>query len=291
MTGRVRALAMPAAVVLAVVLAGCGSQTTQRDDLAAYIKQVNTIETSLSQPLSTVTSTASQFAVERRAGTTSANNLLDVAHERALLLARSQINAAGRRLSSLSPPSAARKLHGMLLTLVQRQSSLTGELEKMVAFLPAFEVALQPLTPATVQLQRALTVTQPIGYGTAGVSAELAVKAAALRRYRAELGGVVASLKALSPPAVSVPQYNTQLSSLERMRADAGALATALTQGQHNVSGLLQSFDAAAAATQSLGAQRAQIAAVKAYDSRTGSLSTLAKQIELERTRLADTLK
>ncbi len=289
--GRLRHVATLAAAGVTLVLAGCGSQTTPRDELATYIKQVNTIETSLNQPLSTVTTTASQFAVERRAGTTSANNLLDVAHERALLQAQSQIDAAGRRLSTLSPPIAARKLHGMLLTLVQRQSSLTGELEKMVAFLPAFEVALQPLTPATVQLQRALTVTQPLGYGTAGVNAELAVKAAALRRYGTQLGGVIANLTKLSPPAVSLPQYRTQLGSLARMRTDARALAAALTSGQHNVAALLQSFDSAAAATQSIGAQRAQIAAVKAYDSRTRSLSTLAKQIELERTRLANPLK
>jgi hypothetical protein len=279
------------ALGLAAVLAGCGSQKTERDELAAYIKHVNTIETSLTQPLSTVTTTAGQFSVERRSGTTSAGNLLDVAHQRALSQARGQIDAAGRRLATLSPPDAARKLHGMLLALVQRQSSLTGELEKLVVFLPAFERTLQPLAPATIRLQRALTVTQPLGYGTAGVNAELAVKAAALRRYRDQLGGVVTGLRKLSPPAVSTPQYDTQLTSLERMGTDAGALATALVHGQHDVSSLLQNFDAAAAATQSAGAQRAQIAAVKAYDSRTRSLNTLARQIELERTRLADTLK
>jgi hypothetical protein len=49
---------------------------------------------------------------------------------------------------------------------------------------------------------------------------------------------------------------------------------------------LLQRFDAAAVADQSVAAQKQQIGAVKAYDARIRAIATLAAKVQKERVRL-----
>jgi hypothetical protein len=68
-------------------------------------------------------------------------------------------------------------------------------------------------------------------------------------------------------------------------------LAGALTGGPHgNIRQLLVDFDKAAASTQTIAAQKAHIAAVKAYDGQTSRLATLLRAAEEERLRLANNL-
>jgi hypothetical protein len=57
------------------------------------------------------------------------------------------------------------------------------------------------------------------------------------------------------------------------------------------VAPLLQAFDSAAAGNQTLAAQRAQDAAIRAYDRRAKRLDTLAQDVEAERARLSTDLK
>jgi hypothetical protein len=76
------------------------------------------------------------------------------------------------------------------------------------------------------------------------------------------------------------------------MSTSAGRLADALAGGAPtNVAPLLVAFDRAATSNQTVAVQRAEIAAVRAYDAQSVKLETLSRQIERERLRLADTLK
>jgi hypothetical protein len=279
----VRAYATAAGVAVAV--AGCGGHTpTQRPAVADYIDQVNVIEKQLQKPFQAVTRAGSKFASNK--GSASAAH-----QERSLVGALRQIRSERGRLSALVAPRPAARLHRLLLALIDGEAGMTSELSRLVAFLPRFTSILSSLSPATGKLQSALRVTTPLGFGAAGVSAELAAKANALTKYQFALYHVVKLLERLSPPALSRPQFVTQIKTLEAMQSSAGRLAHALGTGQSNVAPLLHAFDKAAAGNQSVAAQRAQIAAIKAYDARAAKLSKLAQQAEIERTRLANSLK
>jgi hypothetical protein len=76
------------------------------------------------------------------------------------------------------------------------------------------------------------------------------------------------------------------------MANSAGQLSQALGSGRvAGVQPLLRAFDQAAVSNHTITAQRAQIAAVRAYDSAIGRVSTLSGQIDSERARLANKLK
>jgi hypothetical protein len=280
-----------AALALALLTTGCGSsRPTERAQLAAYIKQVNKIESALTAPLTAVTRAGAEFASERSAGVTSANNLLDAAHERTLLRAWRQIRTLRGRLAAVKPPQAALHLHKLLLALIDGQASLTRQVAKLIVFLPGFARALSPLDPATRRLESVLVRQR--APGPAAVSALFAAKAAALRQFRSVVDGVLIQLRRLQPPPVSKPGYDAQVSALGGMSTSAGRLADALAGGAPtNVAPLLVAFDRAATSNQTVAVQRAEIAAVRAYDAQSVKLETLSRQIERERLRLADTLK
>jgi hypothetical protein len=284
-----RVRAMVAVLALAGLLAGCGGHSSsQRPALASYINQINQIEKQLQRPFQAVTTAGSRFASSNAAGTGPKGA---AAVEQTLLGALRQIRADGRRLAQIPPPAPAVHLRTLLLQLVHGEAGMTTELSRLVTFLPRFSTILSSLTPATAKLQAALRVTQPLGSGTAGVTAELAVKAKALHTFEEALFAAIKRLRRLTPPALSKPQFVTQIKTLERMQSTAGKLANALAASSRNVPTLLQAFDRAAAGNQTLSAQHAQIAAIKAYDANAVRLDALAKAVEEERLRLDRNLK
>jgi hypothetical protein len=91
---------------------------------------------------------------------------------------------------------------------------------------------------------------------------------------------------------VSKPAYTAELSSLRGMGTSAHRLADKLAGGSPgNVAPLLVAFDKAAFAPHTRSVQKAQIAAIRAYDARSARLSTLSAAISRERLRLATSLK
>jgi hypothetical protein len=76
------------------------------------------------------------------------------------------------------------------------------------------------------------------------------------------------------------------------MGTSAGRLAAMLASGApSNVGPVLTEFDRAAGKGQTVGVQRAEIAAARAYDSRVSALNALSQKVTLERLRLSNTLK
>ena len=118
-------------------------------------------------------------------------------------------------------------------------------------------------------------------------TASVADKAAALDRYGAALEPIVRQLKGLHPPPASRPVWSQQTATLVSVRAAATALAEALKQNQGAaVPALLHRLSEAAAGNQTVAAQRAQIAAVVAYNDRVKSLNALGSKISDEEARL-----
>jgi hypothetical protein len=258
--------------------------------VAAYLHRIQRIENSLNAPLSLVTQTVSQFSIEQRAGATTLDRALFAAHARSLRGALPRIRSDCGRLAAASAPTAAARLRVLLIRLCSGEAHMTDQTAKLVAFLPAFATAQRALGPAALTLEHALAATKVAGAG--GVSAAYAAKAAALRRFQATLARIVAKLEKLAVPEASRPEYVAQLRALQGMSSTAGQLASALVASpQGNVQALLAQFDRAATSNQSLAVQRAQIAAVRAYDARVAALTALSKRIALERLRIDSTLR
>jgi hypothetical protein len=279
-----------AAVLLVAAVAGCGAQQShsQRTQVAAYLKKVNRIEAALVKPLKIVTVTSGKFAQEERSGG-SLTNLVYTANELSLLKAASEIEVQRGRLASTRPPVTARHLRSLLLRIMDGEVGLTREIARLVVFLPHYSATLAPLAPATRRLDAALA--QRSGAGQANVTAAYATKAAALRAFQSELDRILSQLHKLQSPAVTKPQYDGQVHSLQGMSLAAGRLATALQSGtQGDVQQLLLEFDRAAISNKTAAADRAQIAAVRAYDGETARLARLTAAAEEERLRLAERL-
>jgi hypothetical protein len=267
-------------------LAGCGAHAnSQRAQVAAYVSRVNRIESALARPLATV-SRVSVRVSDRR----SAPAGVGVGEsERQLTQALDQIRAQEERLSALPPPPSAARLRTLLLRLSSDEAHLTAQLKLLIVFPPRFAAVVAPLGPALRQLERALSVRQ--APGAAAVSAVYAAKANALRHFQAITAMIVSRLRRLTPPDASKPGYRAQLRSLREMGASAGRLAGALASGAPgDVRPLLVDFDRAALATRTLPVQKAQIAAIRAYDAQTRRLSTLSAEVARERLRLVRSL-
>ena len=260
------------AAALALLAAGCGGDgPSRRDAVAHYIEELNTIQAEAERP-SLAVSQASRRLAKPQADR--------AAVSRKLRGAARQIDRLRERVAALSPPADARRLRLLVLELMRSEAALAREMAQFATFAPALQDALRPLGPAGAQLKTAL----------AAKSAP-AVKAAALEAYAASIAAALRRLRALQPPPVSAPAYRSQLTTLERVRAASAALALALREKRaEDLPKLLRGFEQAALSNQSLAAQRAQIAAVRAYNGRVRSLDDLTVRIYRERARLQKVL-
>lgn len=272
------------ALLAVLVLAGCGQQSSPaRMSLARYVTQVNHVETALATPVATITHVSAD-ASRRGHGTLTGAETRRLVTQ--LSAAVAQIRAQEARLQGLRAPPAATHLRALLLRYTGQEAALTHQLGLLIAFLPRFGTVVAPVGPDLARLERALGVHSAAG--TSAVAAVYAAKATALRAFRAQAQGIIDRLRGLTPPAVSVPTYRAQISALRGMATSAGRLASALAGGAPgNVTPLLVQFERAALATRTRSVQRAQIAAIHAYDHQTAQLTRLAEDISRERLRLA----
>ncbi|MFZ0043010.1 MAG: hypothetical protein WAK93_17005, partial [Solirubrobacteraceae bacterium] len=274
---------------LVLALAGCGqSSSTSRKQVSAYITEVKHVETALTPPLTTVTRISAQVTAK------GGKNLLGrtplTSAKRQLKVALAQIDVQEQRLRALPAPASAANLRSLVLRLTSDQAALTHQLALLVAFLPRFNATVAPLQPALIRLEKVLSERQ--ASGTAAVTALYTAKAQALRRFESTTDQITGRLRPLSPPLVSKPAYDAQLTSLRGMGTSAGKLASALAGGHPgDVRPLLIDFDKAALATHTKAVQRQQIAAIRRYDARSRQLTILAEDISRERLRLSNTLK
>jgi hypothetical protein len=254
--------------------------------VAQYIKQVNHLETGLTPSLQQLTLIGSRFAKNQGVAGGSIGTLL---HGGTVDTAVARILTVRKRIAALPTPAPATHLRVLLLRLIDKQVALARQLGRMMSFLPRFDSALKPLTPAMTTLENSLR--QSSAYGYSAVLAVYAQKAGALRRFQGVVDRVIVRLRPLKPPAAFRPDYKAQLASLKGMSSSAGRLATALVGGAPgNVQPLLTAFDKAALSAQSTRVQHAHIAAVRRYDRSVASLTTLSGEAERERLRLANNL-
>lgn len=269
MLGRLVLVAL-AALLLAT---GCGGRS-KHTAIASYITRVDDVEQGMAGPLQQVSRVNQSFARSQ------ANARVEVelrASERTMLRLR-------RRLGKIVPPPEAQHLHALLLQLVDREVALTRETRLLAVFVRSYQAALAPMQAASATLKKELGAKAT---GTAATKALDARKADELTSFAHTVDGVAADVQALSPPAVWRPAWSDQLTSLGQLRSSALALAAAIRANDAaSIPTLLERFDRAAVANQTIAAQKREIAAVKAYDRQLLGIVQLAKGIQLERARL-----
>lgn len=250
------------------------------------------IERALAAPLRTVSDVSVKAASAQRPtkgadGGAHIQAQAQVASEQQRLsVALAQLLAQAGHLRALPAPPAAAHLRSMLLSLTGAEIELTRQVSELIAFVPSFSAAIAPLGSQLKALERALSANG--ARGTAAVTASYRAKAGALGRFQRAADSVVAALSPLHPPAASRPAYLAQLASLRGMAASAGRLAAALRRSAPgDLRPLLIDFDRAAIHPRALSVQRAQVAAVRAYDAAVARLSSLSSRIATERYRLA----
>jgi hypothetical protein len=158
------------------------------------------------------------------------------------------------RLAAVQAPHEAAHMRALLLGLVDNEVSLAVEVYRLAVFVPRYHAALRPLQPASGALKTELATSAK---GAAATKTLDAKKADALVAYAQTLGSVAAD-----------------------------ALAKAIRTNDAAIPHLLERFDAAAVANQSIAAQKRQIGAVKQYDERIRALGHLAQRVQLARVAL-----
>ena len=291
-----RALLLGAVVVAALVLSGCGqsgpSKAGRRRAVSQYIDSVDIQERVMAQQLRGVTNAYHAFsgnaAKLRRAAPSFAH-------------AETTLRTLRTRLARVPAPADARPLRRRLLALVDGEIGLAHEVAALALYLPRFEAVLAPLNRARATLKASLaqaTVPKPTSVPQAKLKAAQAAYAAAvaaaagrradaLAAYLDSVGRVASALRALHPPPVMAPTRATELRTLSGIRAAGAKLVAALrTQRYAAVPTLSRAFQAAALTGMSLESQRAEIAAVKAFDQRVRATGTLALRVQKERARV-----
>jgi hypothetical protein len=261
-----------AAILAAVLLVGCGGDD-KREDVDAYIRDVNAIEQQLLIDLSHASAAYRDFTT----------------HEKELVKLRPKLVAAersmrrhDRRLGALQPPPEARRLHQLVRQLTRAQVELADELQRSAVYLPGYSEALRPLDAAQTRLRKDL-----------GEARTASSQARAVRRFEGVVADALERLARLDVPAVMSGTHKTQSSTLELLRDSARDLATALERGGRpdEIRVLLERLVNAPLAARSLSSQKTRIAAVKAYNARVEHVQELARRVERERLRLERSLR
>lgn len=262
--------------------------------VSRYITSVDSVEARMTFALSKIQ--AAYQAVTVRHSTSPATAKQFVAAGRTL-------QTLETRIASLEAPQEATKLRALLLRLVRQEIAATHEIGTFLRFLPSFDAVLADLRAASATLaHRVAAATAPTPQKIHGTPAQIkqaqaafsaaATKAAlaqadAVTAYDSALARETRRLRALSPPPVLKPAYSYQVAALGRTAAAGARLAAALRAATRtNVPQLSRAFAVASRLSQSTAEQRAEVAAVKAYDARLRAIGTTAAAIHTELVRL-----
>ena len=290
------ALAAVATAVAVAVIGGGGGGSPEHRAVARYIEDVDTVQQQLKAPLTETASAYREFASSRS---------MSPALRLELKRAEETLRRLRRRLLRLTAPEPATHLRSLLVEFVDAEVSTAQEVVRLVSFMPGYTAAVRNSQRARATLATALAgVETPEAHGIRGTKAEVAKaqaafasasaqaaaqQAEALDLYQRSLAVVERRLRRLRPPAVMLPRFRAQLRMLHASRGAAIALARELRKSDRShVAALGRRFTLAARLAATVNAQRAQIAAIKAYNGRVRSIGTIQGRISAEMRRLQE---
>jgi len=186
---------------------------------------------------------------------------------------------------------------------VSQEVSVAHEVAQLAVFSPRFAADIALTRVAGAKLAHALAaakaptprrirgtkkqVQAAQAQFTAEAEKAAAQQAAAVDAYDAALGVALRGLAKLDPPRVLEPSFRTQVHAFELSRSAGAALAAELRKkNRTNVSVLGRRFTIATRSAGSVSAQKAEIAAIRAYNKRANAIGALQGRIQSELARL-----
>jgi hypothetical protein len=303
-----RRLVIGAALAVAVAAAAGAAATngfhfghapSSRARVSQYIKSVDLVQTQMNFEITKVA--AAYRAYTGQSGSKGASTAQLTQAERTL-------HGLAHRVSTLSAPPDAAPLHRMLSTLLKAEYAVAVEVAGLARFTPAFhEVGVQAQVLSSELSKLLAAVPQPKAHLIRGTKKQIAeaqaafaaasataaaAQAKAVDAYDAALTVLLSRVKRISRPRVMEPAYAAEVAMLRQTRTAGAALAAALRSPKHaNIAALSRRFALSARVAASVPRQRAEIAAIKAYDARVRRIGTLETDVQNELARLSNTLR
>jgi hypothetical protein len=285
--------AVAVAAAASVALIG-RSSSPKHNAVAGYIKDVDAVQQQMQAQL---TKTVAAYRSFSKGGAPAKTLTPELAQ------AETTLRLLQRRLVALPAPQPAKRLRTLLVRLTAVEVAIAHEVAQLSGFTSPYSTLLKEARTASVVLSHALSaVKPPVAHKirgtrkqvkkaqaafTAAASAAAAQQADAVDAYDAKIAVVERRLRKLEPPPVMTPAYRTQLKTLETSRIAGSALAQELRKkNRSHVAVFGRRFTLAARIAGSVSAQKAQIAAITAYNRRVRSIGTLQGEIRQELVRL-----
>ncbi|MDE3191047.1 MAG: hypothetical protein KGL94_09540 [Acidobacteriota bacterium] len=292
-------LAAAGAVTAAIVVSLPHHESARRRALVAYIKNVDAVEGRMNYSLTKVFAAYQAFSHSK---TVSAKTRSDLAQ------AETTLTILRGRIAAIPAPRDAAHLRADVLRLVGGEAAITREVYLLARFSPSFSALLARLHTAAATLGRTLaTIRPPTPHTIRGTKKQIAeaqaafttasdqaaaAQADAVTAYDTVVSRVRARMERLSAPHVLAPALRGEMNSLTATERAGARLAAALRQKKRShVPQLARAFTIATRSSQTVAAQEAEIAAVKAYDVRVRHLAADAAAIPREITQLQQSVR
>lgn len=213
------------------------------------------------------------------------------------------LRTLGKRLAALPAPPEARTLQRLLEQFVSDEHAIAVEIHRVAGFMTRFRLLTAVAAVAKARLAQALAAAPPpkahavrgtakqiaaarAAYAAAAIKAQTA-QADAIDAYDRTLAVTIRDLQKLRPPPVIAPAYRAEVLTLSATRKAAADLSVELRKPHSSQVPLLsRRLTEASRISGSVGAQRAEIAAIEAYNARVRGIRTLATRIRVEVARL-----
>ena len=287
-------LAAAGAVTAAIIVTLPHHESPTRRAVSRYITSIDSIEQQMSYSLDRASAAYRSFASSHSSSPATARKLAQ---------AQRTLDLLATRIAALAAPPQALHLRSLVLRVVREEESATREIHALVRFESPFDAALKQLHIAAQVLSKSLAaVRAPVPHAIRGTakqiakakaafnakaSAAAAAQADAVTAYDAVVVRVAARFRSLTPPAVLAPAYRAQVAAVRATILAGGRLATELRKTTRTkVAELSRAFAIATRRSETVAAQRAEIAAVKAYDRRVRRIQASAVAVRDEITRL-----
>jgi hypothetical protein len=292
--GIIAAAVVTAAVVATLVNGTSDGVSKQRKAVTAYIQTVNLIESQM----------GIQLVRARTAYVDLGGN--SARRKRApaeLATAETTLTRLERRLVAAPAPTEAKKLRALLVKLVAQQSALTREVHQLAVFSPQFAVYVRRLRAISSRFDRAMNaISKPTQKPVHGTKAQVlaaeqhfrvqenaaaTAQASAIDAYVGGIAGLLKGLDTIAPPRVVAPSFAAELRSLHDVTVTGARLSSALRSvTRAHLAERIRAFTLAGREAASVAAQRAQIAAIRAYNRRSRAVGTTQAAVQAELRRL-----
>lgn len=255
------------ALAAALLLAGCGGDSA-RDDVQAYIRDANAIQSDGSADLAAANSAYRRFSRGKPLGPVAVAALQDTAE---------RLRRTRERLARLRVPVPARGARRRLLAVFDANVGLAEEAALLTTYIPAARRLMGRLPRFGAALRRGLTETSPDA------------QSRALRSYARRLAGLESRMRELAPPPVLLDSHRSQLLRLDTARALSGRLRAAIARrdGPAAASLLLRFRRVYGAGGLGIAVQRR---AVRAYRERLLAINEATAALRREQARLERSL-